>query len=284
MSQYTEQQNRLLEHLDTTELHLHPIIKFKENIEDVVGSGARLVCVDTPNYPTIESRDNIAIFGAKFSDNQYLYESCDFALITIIVIFYSIVLSLFKKQFMLIISTFKSKNTIERLYELMDVNGVKFVNIGQSLFIVSFSYLISNILPSIFDVKIEKVFLFVATLLIILVSVLVRWVLNRSIEYITSGRNVLESLNILSKSYFSSISIILTPFSLSSLYFVENQNIIFLYLLVSIAIASILGYLFYTASFFFKQKISFLEYILYLCSAEIIPIATILIFLQKKFM
>ncbi|MFI3315183.1 MAG: DUF4271 domain-containing protein [Rikenellaceae bacterium] len=272
---YTQNQSSIVEHIDTSEIANTPTIEFSSDISFVLGRDVNYI--GGSDFNTTES---VAVLSDP--DESLIGNIGNFSLTLVLVSFYVVVFCLYKQSFYQLIYILSFKDRMERMAEMNDINMLSFIKVGEWLYISSASLLLSLYIEKNIDKPIAPLFvIFIVIFVAVSLCNMLRKIINSAISHITDEHYFATNLNLLYKSFYSVMALTVVPFSVlllySSLYQYINSNYIFDVILVLpivffwLAIRQILSI----------QKVSFLEYILYLCSAEIIPIVTIFVFLYR---
>lgn len=263
----------LLDHLDTIDVLPYREISFTEDISAVFGSSARVVQ---------NSSVDVSVSDIKPNQNTSSEAIC-FTILVVMMAFYVGMLALCSKGISSIFKSFSYQDVIEKLIEMYDVNMERLLQITHILVYIMIAYAAMMFFQPYFDTSIEGVYLFFGVLVVGLVYSFYNFLVVKFLKYISDNEDFFEKLNLFNRSAAAITTIILLPIVVL-ISFTDIRDIDWLAVcLVALVGIFVIHYLIILFLFFRRENVSFLEYILYLCGAEIVPISFVIIFVLRNY-
>lgn len=263
----------LYEHLDSTDVLPYRAVSFADDVTTVFGRGARVVGSATEITPVFDIDNN----------QNVSQEIIGFSLVTVVMALYAVLWLMCGKIIPTLFKSFSYKDVVERLGGMFDVNMERLLRMSDFFIHIAIAYTVMVLSRSCFDLSISELYLFVIVLAVCAVYSIYRFFLTKILKYISESDDFFEGLSLFNRSNVALAVIIFVPIVLAvSFEDLGSINPLTICLIILIAIF-ILHYLITLFYFFKQEKVSFLEYILYLCGAEIIPISFAIIFTLRNY-
>lgn len=220
---------------------------------------------------------------AKKSTN-YLQNAYDIIMILVIVVIYTRLIYLHKN---LIPTIFKAEfysYSATTLMDSFDVNVTKFIKWANVMFILSVSLFVYSLCIDTFSdaPAIVRSNLLPGVALLMLMYILWRKTTNAIIRNISGNSPFFDKIEFNNSLTFSFWAIIFTPLVLASAFAPSPLFYSLRYIMIAVLSIAVLQHTVELFRLFLKQKVSFIQYILYFCTVELLPISFVIVLTYKK--
>ena len=272
--QYTKSSS-LLQHIDSLENFNFPSALIpSENITDILGSNAKTHTTQEASVMTSRLNNR---------DESVADQALSLSLIFGLILFYVVFTSVYGKIINSIFKCITYPDSVYRIESSFDINldiAIKEASYVWPIVIAYGSMVLSrSFLPPTYS----SIRVFVTMLAMVLLFIVARWIIANTITYIFTSRVVKQRLALGDRiNKFISV-LVLIPLSLLLSYIDLNDNL-FAIILTSIVMGLlIINEIILIYDIFKRENISFLEYILYLCTLEFIPIGFLCVYSLRYF-
>ena len=280
MSSYKYQESStLLQHIDSLEgVDTHGVLIEFESITSVLGDSAKVLY--TSHGEELANQSNQP---ATTGLSEHIFS---ISISFILVLFYAYFVSYHKKSILVVLKSATYSDSAHRIEAISDKNIEKAIRDSAYMFPVVVAYgctiLANSFLSDTYDYNIIIVFTLVLTMLVLLS--IYKLVLTNSIAYISSNKSLQIQIKLGSQiAKFVSITILFPITMLLSFTDISSSYILMGILLIIITFLTINSIL-TLFNIFRRENISFLEYILYLCTLEFIPISFLYVYSSRYLM
>ncbi|MEG1635411.1 MAG: DUF4271 domain-containing protein [Rikenellaceae bacterium] len=263
----------LLEHLDSTDVVPYKIVSFADDVTIVFGADARVMS----SVSNVSKLHNI-------NNNQFVTQDFfGFLLITVVMSLYVMMLVFCGRVIPALFKSFTYKESIDRLILMSDFNMERLLKISDILIYVLVAYVVMIIYNSFASLSLSAIYIFLIVLVVGIVYGVYKMFLTKILKYISEKDDFFSKLILFNRSNGALATIIFLPIALL-VSFVDLSVVSPLIITILVLFGLfIIHYLIALLYFFKQEKVSFLEYILYLCGAEIIPISFIIMLALRNF-
>lgn len=234
--------------------------------------GEEAVVVEYPTNQSVTDRAELVPLGY------------DIAAVIIMFVVYMIMLARYKHLIPTVIKAKFYGYTTRMLLESLDVNIVKLTGLSIFLLLMSLSMALSVIvrtydLVAMPDAVSEH--LLPLSMGVVLLVTLWRRLIVRIIRSFSRAKGFFEMLDFSERLTFAFWGFWMAPVVVACVFASSDFHSVERYLIMGTVAAMVLHHIIELTKLFIRQRVSFLQYILYLCTVELLPISFIVTVLQK---
>ena len=211
----------------------------------------------------------------------------DTSIALVILVLYAFILTVYRNVIPVIFNAWFYRYSANKIMESLDINIDRVFTLSNILFLFSLSAFLSSLVKYWFFEQLPEgvgSHLFSLILGIVILLILYRIMMQYIVRYLSGSEVFFAKLRFYNRLTFTFGALVFTPLVLLCCFVPSGVFIYFKYVVIVAFLLLFVQYAVQQCRLFVEEKVSFLQYILYFCTVEIIPVSFILIYAYRKFL